>query len=129
MEFLPQIEEWLQQYGWKYLVSADQQGVITGFTSQSNTAFVVTIQYAEPWLRVMVPTFAELPRSERRKEMLETALKLNDQISGARFAVRENGYLSICADLFSGNELRGEDFEVALDALSHVAETYYPEFY
>jgi len=118
------IETYLQQYDWEF-ERAENNVLVTGFATEE-TRFLVVIQMAIPWLRLSVPAYLPLPTGAVWPDFARLLLKLNHQSRLVRFAMDDSEHLTLCLDLYTESGLDYAQFEVALDALTYVAETAYP---
>jgi hypothetical protein len=118
------VETYLKQYGWEFEQTEDDV-IITDFAA-GEAHFLVAIQLAAPWLRLCIPAYLPTPADDRWPEVAKLLFRLNHQSRMVRFAADDHDQLTLCADLYTEGDLDYAQFEIALDALTYVAETAHP---
>lgn len=116
------VEQYLKQYGWTY-EKPQEQLVVTGFRGKADT-FRVFVQVADPWVLLAIAPFVPQPAPECRDRFCRFLLRLNYEINLAKIGVDPDGDISLSIEL-RAEDLRFEDFAIALDALSAYADEYY----
>ncbi len=118
------IESYLKQYNWDF-ERTEADTIITGFVADE-AHFLVVIQLVAPWLRLSVPAYLPLPANESWPEVAKLLFKLNHQSRMIRFGMDDHDQLTLSVDLYTEEGLEYFQFEIALDALTYIAETVHP---
>lgn len=115
------LENYISRYGWTY--ERYDEVVVSGLETVNGNC-LIAFQLSPPWLRLSVPVYA--PGKDGPAEFYADLLRLNHGSRMARFALDDDGHVTICIDLHTDPELNYAQFELALDVLGYIAESSMP---
>ncbi|MBK8024167.1 MAG: YbjN domain-containing protein [Chloroflexi bacterium] len=113
--------DWLARYGWQAQTASEEAITLTFVGDDPEIGFPVFMLLEEDWLRINIPLL--IPAVPPAALL---ALRLNDQSRLARLAVDNDEMIAATVDLDVAAELTYETFELALDAVTYLAETASP---
>lgn len=115
------LENYLTRYGWTF--EKHGAAIVAGMET-SDAQFLVLFQLNSPWLRINFPIFA--PGQEKSAAFYARLLQLNDSIRLARFALTDQGDVTLNLDIYCEPVLEYTLFEVSLDVITYIAEKAFP---
>ena len=115
------LEHYLTRYGWTF-ERYDETVVAVVDTAAGD--LLIAFQLSPPWLRLSAPAY--VPGRDRPAAFYAQLLRLNDRARLVRFALDETDQVFPCVDLYLEPPLTFEQFALALDVLTYVAETALP---
>jgi hypothetical protein len=122
MTTLNQLIDHLTTYGWTPSASEENTLLVTFLSDDEAAAFPITIQVEDAWVRMTIPVFLPEAPAETWPEVAQLAFQISNENRMARFVMLGNGQLAVCNELYAPNDLPYEQFEVALDTLTYLAE-------
>ncbi len=115
------LELYLTRYGWTF--ERYDETLVAGVGTAAGD-LLIAFQLSPPWLRLSAPAYA--PGHDRPAAFYAELLRLNDRARLVRFALDENDQVFPCVDLYLQPPPTYEQFALALDVLTYVAETALP---
>lgn len=115
------LELYLTRYGWTF--ERYDEALVSGVSTAAGN-ILIAFQLGAPWLRLSAPAYA--PGHDRPASFYAQLLRLNDRARLVRFALDENDQVFPCVDLYVEPAPSFEQFALALDILTYVAETSLP---
>jgi hypothetical protein len=116
-----QLQHLLAQYGWQPQSISDDVITLTYVGNDDEIGYPMFLLMEENWVRVNVPLLiAAVP------SVSLLALRLNSEARLARLVVDDDETITAVVDINTENGLTYETFEIAIDAVTYLAETASP---
>ena len=117
-----QLIEYVSRYGWTPEAAEDNTLLLSFLSDDGAAAFPITLQLEDEWLRMTIPVFLPDVPDETWPDVARLAFLISNENRMARFVMLDNGRLAVCNEVFTRDGLAYEQFEVALDTLTYLAE-------
>ena len=117
-----QLIQHVTTYGWKPEAAEDNTLLMNFLSDDEAVAFPITMQIEDDWLRMTIPVFLPEVPEETWPDVARLAFLISNENRMARFVMLGNGQLAVCNEVYAREGLAYEQFEVALDTLTYLAE-------